>query len=163
LELGEFIVFRGSGDLASSRSLIEQFRQRCEIDRNLSRLVDHQEAGLSCRVRVGSAIEKAELAAGGVIDGKSVWEFGDPPWPWKAASHVEILKDRKSPRTDDDAEPSTCYPKEKRRRRLVGGLGRETPAIGHRSHDSIIEALTGPQVINPTELHWFHKWNRSRP
>src|SRR5712671_52747 len=87
--LGGFIVFRRSGDLASTRSPIEQFRQPCEIDCNLSRVVDHQEAGMSCHVRVGAAIEKAELPASGVMDGKSVWEFDDPPWSGKAAGHVE--------------------------------------------------------------------------
>jgi len=109
-ELGEFIVFRGSGDLASSRSLIEQFRQPCEINRNLSRLVDHQEAGLSCRVRIGPAVEKAELPASGVIDSKSVWEFGDPPRPGKAAGHVEILRGRKPRRTDDAQLSLRCKP-----------------------------------------------------
>jgi hypothetical protein len=109
-ELGEFIVFRGSGDLASSRSLIEQFRQPCEIARNLSCLVDHQEAGLSCRVRIGPAVEKAELPASGVIDSKSVWEFGDPPRPGKAAGHVEILRGRKPRRTDDAQLSLRCKP-----------------------------------------------------
>jgi hypothetical protein len=91
LELGEFIIFRGSGDLASSWSLLKQFRQPYEIDRNLFRLVDHQEVGISCPVGVGPAVKNAELPASGVIDGKSVWEFGDPPRPGKAAGHVEIL------------------------------------------------------------------------
>jgi len=86
-ERGEFIVFWGSGDLAPIRSLPAQFRQPCEIDRNLSCLVDRQEAGLSWGVRVGPAMEKAELAASGVIDGKSIWEFGDPPRPRKAVGH----------------------------------------------------------------------------
>src|SRR5258707_4007996 len=103
-ELGGFIVFRRSGNLASTRSPIEQFRQPCEIDCNLSRVVDHQEAGMSCHVRVYPTIEKAELPASGVIDGKSVWEFGDPPRPGKAAGHVEILRSRKPQRTDDHAE-----------------------------------------------------------
>jgi hypothetical protein len=87
-ELGEFIVFHGSGDLASSRSLIEQFRQPCEIDCNLLRLVDRQEAGMSRRVRVGPAIEKAEWPASGVIDGKSVRQLDDPPRRRKAPGHV---------------------------------------------------------------------------
>src|SRR5258707_12122478 len=103
-ELGGFIVFRRSGDLPSPRSPIEHFRQPCEIDRNLSRVADRQEAGMSCHVRVGPAIEKAELPASGVIDGKSIWEFGDPPRPGKAAGHVEILRSRKPQRTDDHAE-----------------------------------------------------------
>src|SRR6267143_3160108 len=103
-ELGGFIVFRRSGDLPSTRSPIEHFRQPCEIDCNLSRVVDRQEAGMSCHVRVYPTIEKAELPASGVIDGKSVWEFGDPPRPGKAAGHVEILRSRKPQRTDDHAE-----------------------------------------------------------
>src|SRR6266403_1939845 len=100
--LGGFIVFRGNGDLASTRSLIEQFRQPCEIDCNLSRVVHHQDAGMSCHVRVGP-IEKAELPASGVMYGKSVWEFDDPPRPRKAAGHVEILRGRKphTKRKDD--------------------------------------------------------------
>src|SRR5216684_855856 len=100
-ELGGFIVFRRGGDLPSTRSPIEHFRQPCEIDCNLSRVVDRQEAGMSCHVRVYPTIEKAELPASGVIDGKSIWEFGDPPRPGKAAGHVEILRGRKSRRTDD--------------------------------------------------------------
>jgi|SRR6266446_8637031 len=90
-ELGGLIVFRGSGDPTSSRRLIEQLRQPCEIDRNLSCLVDHQEAALSCRVRIGPAVEKTELPASSVIDSKSVWEFGDPPRPGKTAGQMKIL------------------------------------------------------------------------
>jgi len=84
LELGEFIIFGGSGDLASIWSLLKQFRQPCEIDRNLSRLVDHREA---CRVQVGPAVENAELPASGIIDSISVWDFDDPPRPGKAVGH----------------------------------------------------------------------------
>src|SRR2546426_11907019 len=107
-ELGGFIVFRRSGDLPSTRSPIEHFWQPCEIDCNLSRVVDRQEAGMSCHVRVYPTIEKAELPASGVIDGKSIWEFGDPPRPGKAAGHVEILRGRK-PRRTDDAELSRPF------------------------------------------------------
>jgi hypothetical protein len=102
-ELAEFIVFRGSGDLALTRSLVEQFRQPCEIDCKLSCLVDRQETGKSSHVRVGPAMEKAELPAIGVIDGKSVWEFGGPPRPGKAVGHMEILRGRERRRTDDTA------------------------------------------------------------
>src|SRR5258708_32805649 len=56
---------------------------------------------MSCHVRVGPTIEKAELPPGGVIDGKSGGEFGDAPRPGKAAGHVEILRGRKPRRTDD--------------------------------------------------------------
>jgi hypothetical protein len=88
-------VFRGSGDLASARSLFKYFRQLCEIDRHLSRVVDHQKAAMSCHVRVGPAIKKAEFPVHGVIDGKSVLEFGNPPRRRETAGHVEILRRRK--------------------------------------------------------------------
>jgi hypothetical protein len=40
---------------------IEYFRQPCEIDCQLSRLVYCQEAGVSCNVWVGSAVEHPKL------------------------------------------------------------------------------------------------------
>src|SRR5258706_12845781 len=76
---------------------------------------------MSCHVRVGP-IEKAELPASGVMDGKSVSEFDDPPRPRKAAGHVEILRGRK-PRRTDDAETEGRIPKERTMARRLGGWG----------------------------------------
>ncbi len=43
--------------------LLEQFRQPCEIDCHLSRLVQSQEAGVSCNVWVGSTRRTRRVAA----------------------------------------------------------------------------------------------------
>src|SRR5260370_29377981 len=67
--------------------LLEQFRQPCEMDCHLARLVDRQEAGVSCNVWVGSTVEHAELLPSGVLDGESVRDLDDPPRCWKAAGH----------------------------------------------------------------------------
>jgi len=91
---------------------------------------------------VGPAIEKAELPAGGVMDRKSVWEFGDPPRPGKTAGHVEIPRGRKPRRTDDHAEVDRVV---SHRDCGAGWLlqGARGTAIGHRSHDSISGPLAG--------------------
>src|SRR5882762_2254619 len=61
---------------------------------------------------VGPAIEKAELTAGGVMDRKSVWEFGDPPRPGKAAGHGNGLGSLTSaPFGDDLTRESNASPK----------------------------------------------------
>jgi|SRR5215471_4350604 len=86
-ELGWFVIVWGRGDLVLTRSLLEQFRQPGEINRNLSRLLDHRDAGMSCSVRVGLAAENAELSTTGVLDGKTVWDFDDPPRLGKTAGH----------------------------------------------------------------------------
>src|SRR5712671_6737862 len=78
---------REGGTLSLRRAAIEQFRQPCEIDRHLSRLVHRQDAGVSRSVRVGPAVEHAELLPSGVLDGESVGEFDDPPRHWEAAGH----------------------------------------------------------------------------
>jgi hypothetical protein len=50
---------------------------------------------MSCHVGVGPAIEKAEMLAIAVIDGKSVFEFDGPPRPGKTVGYEEILRGRK--------------------------------------------------------------------
>jgi hypothetical protein len=70
-----------------SSSPLEQFRQPCEIDCHLSRLIDRQEAGVSCCIRVIPAVENAQLSANSVIDGESVRDLDDSPRCWKAAGH----------------------------------------------------------------------------
>jgi hypothetical protein len=79
--------FRLRGALSLCRAAIEQFRQPCEIDCHLSRLVYRQEAGVSCNVWVGSTVEHAELLPGGVLDGESARDLGDPPRRRKATGH----------------------------------------------------------------------------
>jgi hypothetical protein len=41
--------------------------------------------------------------------------------------------------------------------------GQQDRAIGHRSHDNIVGSLVGTRVVNPTELHWFPRWNCPGP
>src|SRR4029077_16773375 len=73
--------------LASTRSLLEKFRQLCEIDGHLSSLVDRQEVGLSCGIGLGQSIKHGELLPGGVVDGESVRNLNNPPRSRKAAGH----------------------------------------------------------------------------
>jgi hypothetical protein len=70
-----------------SCSALEQFRQPCEIDGHLSRLLYRQEACVSCSVRVSAAVEHAELLPGRVIDGESVRDLDDPPRRGEAGGH----------------------------------------------------------------------------
>jgi len=70
-----------------SRRPLEQFRQPCEIDCHLSRLLYGQEAGVSCGIRVSPAVEHAKLLPGGVIDGESIWDLDDPPRRGEARGH----------------------------------------------------------------------------
>jgi len=68
--------------------LLEQFWQPCKIDRHLSRLVERHDPGVPRDVRVGPAVEHADLLPVGVLDGESVRELDDPPRHWEAADHV---------------------------------------------------------------------------
>jgi hypothetical protein len=65
----------------------EQFRQPCEIDCHLSRLIHRHDAGVPRAVR-SPAIEHTDLPPGGVLDGKSVRQLDDPPRRRKAGDHV---------------------------------------------------------------------------
>jgi hypothetical protein len=70
----------------SSLVLLEQFRQFCEIERHLARLVDRHDAGVPCAAR-SPAVEHTDLLPSGVLDSESVWELNDPPRNWEACGH----------------------------------------------------------------------------
>jgi hypothetical protein len=77
------------------------------IDRLARPIGDLQDIVRAIRAK-GAALKATEqpidtgTAAGKCfIDGKSVWKFGDPPRPGKAAGHVEILRGRKPRRIED--------------------------------------------------------------
>jgi hypothetical protein len=75
-------------DLASTRCLLEPFRQLCEIDRHLSSLVERQEVGLSSGVGLGQSIKHGELLPAGVVHGESLRDLNDPPRTRKAAGYA---------------------------------------------------------------------------
>src|SRR5258708_783704 len=65
---------------------------------------------MSCRVRVGPAVENAELLSSGIIDRKSARDLDDPPRCWNAVDHSTDLlatpPDRKARRTSSCTRPS---------------------------------------------------------